>query len=88
MAVFFELLPFLIKLGPPRFRRFLWTLLPFATTRKLRHYVDTMWTTAVEILGAKRKALEAGEDAILQQVGEGKDIMSLLSATSRIWTAP
>lgn len=31
-----------------------------------------------EILEAKRAALRAGDEAVKQQVGEGKDIMSIL----------
>lgn len=35
--------------------------------------------TSNAILSAKRKALEKGDDAVVHQVGEGRDIMSILS---------
>ena len=37
-----------------------------------------MHTESVNILTEKRPALNAGDDALLKSVGEGKDIMSIL----------
>ena len=50
--IFFRnyVLPTLVKLGPPRFRRFLVDLLPFKNARRLRDIVDIMHNTSVEIL--------------------------------------
>jgi hypothetical protein len=41
--------------------------------------VDLMHVTSVEIYTAKKKALEEGEEALTQQVGQGRDIISILS---------
>jgi len=73
------LLTTLVKLGPPRFRRFVVDLLPFENVRKLRDIVDIIHDTSVEILEAKRRALMEGDEAVAKQIGRGKDIMSILS---------
>lgn len=39
---------------------------------------DTLWDTSKQIFYGKKAALERGEDAVVQQVGEGKDIISIL----------
>jgi len=73
------LLPTLIKLGPPRFRRFVVDLLPFRNVRQLRDITDVMHNTSVEILEAKRRALLEDNGAVAKQVSKGKDIISILS---------
>ena len=40
--------------------------------------VDTIWNTSKDIVYSKRAALKKGEEAVVQQVGEGKDLMSIL----------
>jgi hypothetical protein len=72
-------LPTLVKLGPPRFRRVLVNLLPFENVRRLRDVVDIMHNTSVDILREKRRALKEGGDAVAEQIGGGKDIISILS---------
>lgn len=72
-------LPTLVKLGPPRFRRFMVNLLPFKNVRRLRDIVGIMHNTSVEILEEKRRALKEGDDAVAGQIGRGKDIISILS---------
>jgi hypothetical protein len=72
-------LPTLVKLGPPRFRRFLVDLLPLTNVRRLRDIVDVMHNTSIEILEAKRRALKEGDEALARQIGRGKDIISVLS---------
>jgi len=73
------LLTTLVKLGPPRFRRFVVDLLPFANVRKLRDIIDIMHNTSVEILEAKKRVLMEGDEAVAKQIGRGKDIISILS---------
>ncbi|KAF8237924.1 cytochrome P450 [Tricholoma matsutake] len=68
----------LLKLGPPRFRRFLVDLLPFENVRRLRDIVNVMDNTSIEIFEAKRRALKEGDEAIAKQTGRGKDIISVL----------
>ena len=39
---------------------------------------DAIWKTADEVLQSKRAALAAGDEAVSAQIGEGKDIISVL----------
>jgi hypothetical protein len=68
----------LVKLGPPNFRKFIVDILPFENVRRLRNIVDIIHNTSVEILEAKKRALKEGGEAVANQVGGGKDIMSIL----------
>lgn len=72
------LLPYIVKLGPPRFRRFLVKLIPSANVQKARELSDIMYNTSVKIYEPKKQALERGDEAIVEQVGRGKDAMSIL----------
>ena len=72
------LLPYFVNLGPPRFRRFLVKLIPSAHVQKARELSDIMYNTSVKIYEPKKHALERGDEAIVEQVGRGKDAMSIL----------
>jgi hypothetical protein len=66
------------KLGSPSFRGFLVKFLPFRDVKKLRKMVDVMHMSSIGILEAKKTALQQGDEAVLKQVGRGKDLMSIL----------
>ena len=51
---------------------------PSKLLQQAREIVDTMDRTSKEIFEEKKKALRKGEDAVVKQVGMGKDIMSVL----------
>jgi hypothetical protein len=53
-------------------------LLPFSNVQKLQKMVDVMDKTSIEIFQSKKAALEEGDEAVLKQVGRGKDIMMSL----------
>ena len=53
--------------------------MPWKSIRELRNISDVLYETSVEIFESKKAALEAGDSALKQQVGEGKDILSILS---------
>ena len=72
------ILPFIDYLGPAWFRRWLVNLLPQKNVQKMKHIVNTMYDRSKEIYEAKKALLEGGDDAMLHQVGEGRDIMSIL----------
>jgi hypothetical protein len=72
-------LPTLMKLGSPKFRRFIVDHLPFKNATRLRDIVDIMHETSIEILEVKERALKEGDEAVVQQIGRGQDIMSILS---------
>lgn len=73
------LTPYLIKIGTPRFRR--WVVDNLLLNSKIQHLkgiVDLTYNNAKDLLEKKRLALKEGDEAMMQQIGEGKDIMSIL----------
>ncbi|GBE84055.1 Docosahexaenoic acid omega-hydroxylase CYP4F3 [Sparassis crispa] len=71
-------IPFVVQIGTPAFRRRLVEILPSRRVRKLRDVVDTMDQRSRDIFDARKAALKEGDEAVLRQVGQGKDIMSIL----------
>ncbi|RDB26333.1 hypothetical protein Hypma_006808 [Hypsizygus marmoreus] len=70
------LLPTLVKIGTPKFRRLVIDMLPFwKNLRKLRDIVDISHNTSVKIFEEKKALQEEGEEKLL---GQGKDIISIL----------
>lgn len=72
-----QLLPQMM-VGPTWLRRAIVDILPFPSVKKMREIIRVMDTTSKEVLRAKRAALDAGDEALAKQVGDGKDIMSIL----------
>ena len=72
------LLPIMEYLGPAWFRRWLVNLIPHEGAQKMKHIVDTMYDRSKEIYEEKKALIESGDDAVLHQVGEGRDVMSIL----------
>jgi hypothetical protein len=69
----------LVRIGTPKFRRFILDLLPWKTLHQLRDISDVIHNTSVEIVNSKKQALEDGDDTVARQIGQGKDILSILS---------
>lgn len=59
-------------------------ILPWKNLHAIRDIADVFHNTSVEIFEAKKKALEEGDEAVTQQIGQGKDIMSVLSAYNHL----
>ena len=55
---------------------------PLAATKKLMNIRDTMERHSKEIIAEKKAALAKGDAALALEVGEGKDIISVLSTSS------
>ncbi|CDO76298.1 hypothetical protein BN946_scf184917.g14 [Trametes cinnabarina] len=51
---------------------------PHEGVRGLMRVADVLWKRSGEIYAQKKEALQQGDAAVAQQVGEGKDIMSIL----------
>ncbi|KAF5351589.1 hypothetical protein D9758_007260 [Tetrapyrgos nigripes] len=64
--------------GPPGFRRFLVNITPSKTLHQVRDMCDYMWALSEEIYQSKKKALAEGDEAVQNQIGRGKDIISIL----------
>ncbi|KAH7882788.1 cytochrome P450 [Phlebopus sp. FC_14] len=71
-------LPYVVNIGPPGFRKFIVKITPWQALQGLNHIVDVMHETSTEVYEAKKKAFAAGDEAVQAQVGQGKDIMSIL----------
>ncbi|KAJ3506994.1 hypothetical protein NLJ89_g6550 [Agrocybe chaxingu] len=72
------LVPTIIQLVPRRLGRLLVDWVPSQTFHLLRDGVDLFYKTSVEIIEAKRKAIQEGDEALAAQVGKGKDVISIL----------
>ncbi|KAI0692676.1 cytochrome P450 [Cerioporus squamosus] len=72
------ILPALCKYTSPGFRRWVLERIPWEPLQKIRRIVDTMDAMSRDIYEAKMAALREGEEAVVQQVSEGKDILSKL----------
>lgn len=53
--------------------------LPLPDLQRLKKVVSILGYEARNLYFIKKKALQAGGENVLKQVGEGKDIMSILS---------
>ncbi|KII90987.1 hypothetical protein PLICRDRAFT_52656 [Plicaturopsis crispa FD-325 SS-3] len=78
ISIALQCLPFFVKLGPAWFRRFLVNLIPSKDVRQVRDMVDVIEKSSVDIFEGKKRALAEGKESVLQQVGQGRDIMSIL----------
>lgn len=54
-------------------------LLPYKALHDCRDIVDVMDRTSREIYSQKKQALVDGDEALKTKIGQGKDIMSILS---------
>ncbi|KIM39744.1 hypothetical protein M413DRAFT_74240 [Hebeloma cylindrosporum] len=68
----------LIRLGTSKFRRLIVDLIPWKTLHQLRDIADVIHSTSVEIINSKKQALEEGDESVARQIGQGKDILSIL----------
>ncbi|KAJ3868460.1 cytochrome P450 [Lentinula novae-zelandiae] len=73
-----NVLPYVSWVGTAKFRRFVVNLLPWKDLHHLRDMVDYMHNVAEEIYEDKRRAFEMGDEAVEQQIGRGKDLISIL----------
>nr|BAK09502.1 cytochrome P450 [Postia placenta] len=79
-----RLLPYMPLTVPAGVRRLAISLMPNAAVQKLRSIVDVMSARSVRIFMSKRKALADGDEAVLEQIGKGKDIMSVLMKANEL----
>ncbi|KAI0718795.1 cytochrome P450 [Cerioporus squamosus] len=78
LSVFRWAMPYVSLIGTPGFRRRILEWIPMKRLHKLKSVVDTMHGRAREIYAEKKALLDRGDEALLEQVGEGKDLMSIL----------
>ncbi len=78
LLVLRELSPYIIKFGSPAFRRKLAEWIPLQSFQDAIRIIDIMDATSRDIYVKKKEALAQGDAEVLKQVGQGKDIMSVL----------
>ena len=78
--------PLVVKLGPPRFRRFLLDRLPSKPIQRMKRICNVMHQRSLDIYNEKKAAIERGDQETLIAVGERKDMLSILRA--RFLTPP
>lgn len=78
LNVFRQLFPWVSDLGTTTIRRWVARNIPWPDFNRLAYLTDIIDETSREILGSKMAALEKGDDAVVHQVGEGRDILSVL----------
>lgn len=70
--------PLTAWLGPAWFRRFLINLVPNPNIKRAKNVSDILDSRSRSIYRSKKEALLNGDEELKQQVGKGKDIMSVL----------
>ncbi|KAJ3783409.1 cytochrome P450 [Lentinula aff. detonsa] len=74
----FYILPLTIKLFPTRVRVFLMNAIPWKALHDVRDMVNYMHQLSVDIYKEKKRALEEGDEAVIRQIGKGKDLLSIM----------
>ena len=77
------LLPILVNIGSASFRRRVVELIPLKDVQRMRYISDVMYERSVRIFNEKKAVLAKGDDAMKQEIGEGRDIMSILCKLCR-----
>ena len=67
-----------LAIGSPAFRRALVELIPAKKVKEFRNVIDFLDSQARKIFYEKKAALLKGDEAVSAQIGEGKDILSIM----------
>jgi hypothetical protein len=51
---------------------------PIKQVQRVRKIVETLNAASYEVYEAKKEAIRRGDEAVMEQLGRGKDIMSIL----------
>ena len=78
------MLPHILPYVPLPIRTALAPYLPIPHWGRMLKVVDTMDSQSRNVFYGKKAALEKGDEAVTHQIGEGRDIMSILSESSII----
>ena len=88
LVVFGDFLLPLSNIGSAAFRRWIVEHVPNKRVQHVRGLIDTLYSHACEIVEMKKTALARGDEAVAQQLGQGKDIMSRLRKCARFVQLP
>ncbi|RDX45100.1 cytochrome P450 [Lentinus brumalis] len=73
-----RLVPYLPDIGSDATRRKVMGMIPQSGLQELSRIVGILHRRSVEIYEDRKRALAQGDEAVTRQIGEGKDIMSIL----------
>ena len=73
--------PYFVPYVPKRLRKYIAPFLPLSNMRKFRDIATTMDEQARLIFRGKMEALKKGDAAVMQQIGEGRDLLSVLGVS-------
>ncbi|KAI0723656.1 cytochrome P450 [Fomitopsis betulina] len=76
--MFRPLFPPALKIGSPTLWRRLLDFIPHAGVQHVRRIADGIDTHSRHIYETRKRAMREGDEAVMHQIGEGKDIMSKL----------
>ncbi|CAL1697383.1 unnamed protein product [Somion occarium] len=76
--VWYKFQPLLSALFPKYILRLMVDSLPIKRVQYMKQLSDTMYQNATSVLQLKKDALRAGDEVVIKQVGEGKDVISVL----------
>ena len=71
-------LQYVKDIGTAAFRRRFVDAIPSRNIQRLKNISDVLYARSVLIFNEKKAALEKGDDTLKQQIGEGRDVMSIL----------
>ncbi|KAH9941852.1 cytochrome P450 [Epithele typhae] len=73
-----RVLPYIPSIGPPAFQAKVVELFPHRGIQGVKRFIDRLHDESLKIYRGKIAAMEKGNEEVLKQVGEGKDVMSIL----------
>ena len=76
------LLPWLRRTFPLPFLQWATGVLPWPALRHMRAISDSVYLTSQRVLRRKKELLKQGGESLAQEIGEGKDLMSVLRELS------
>ena len=78
LGVYFAIIPYLVKIGTPHFRRKVLYLWPEEDVKKVVQIVDTMEKQATAIYAARKKEVLEDDINEIETQKKGKNILSTL----------
>jgi hypothetical protein len=77
-----NLFPYVTKIFHAKVLKIMGKLAPWKTLNHMMEVTEVINASARDIYETKKRLLESGDSTTVKQVGDGKDIMSLLSTSS------
>jgi hypothetical protein len=73
--------PYVSKIFHPKVLKFMGEVIPWRPLNRVIYLTGKMHANARDIYETKKRLLESGDNATVKQIGDGKDIVSLLSTS-------